>query len=53
MKSNKNIEEFISKLRKRLSKEMPKINKEIAIYEKHLAEGKLIKAPKVSPQFSK
>jgi hypothetical protein len=53
MKSNKNIEEFISKLRKRLSKEMPKINKEIAIYEKHLAEGKLTESPKVSPQFSK
>ena len=52
MERNKKIEKFISNLKQRLSYEMPKVRKEIELYEKHLAAGTLIKNPSPSPQFN-
>ena len=52
MGRNKKIEIFILNLRQRLSKEMPKVRKEIELYEKHLAADTLIKNPVPSPQFN-
>ena len=52
MKRDKIIKEFISNLKKRLSKEMPKVKKEIKLYEKHLVAGTLTKNPIPSPQFN-
>lgn len=52
MKRDKKIKEFILNLRKRLSVEMPKVKKEIELYEKHLAAGTLTKNPIPSPQFN-
>ncbi len=52
MKRDKRIKDFISNLKERLSKEMPKVKKEIELYEKHLAAGTLAKNPIPSPQFN-
>ena len=52
MRSNKKIESFLSNLRSRLLEEMPKIQKEIKLYEERLATGKLIKDPIAGPQFN-
>lgn len=51
MKRNKKIVDFISFLNMRLSKEMPKVKKEIELYEKRLTAGTLTKNPTPSPQF--
>ncbi|MEB2784746.1 hypothetical protein [Algoriphagus persicinus] len=42
----------IEKIEVRLKKEMPRILREIAVYEKALKDGTLIKNPKPSPQFT-
>lgn len=52
MKSNKKIDEFILNLKKRLSREMPKVKKEIELYEKRFAAGTLTKNSTPSPQFN-
>jgi hypothetical protein len=52
MGSYKNIEEFIKELKTRLKKEMPKIRKEISIYENKVASGQLNQSPKAGPQFN-
>lgn len=52
MKSEKNIDTFLKNLRSKLLKEMPKVRKEIKLYEERLAAGKLTKTPSKSPLFN-
>lgn len=42
----------IEKTEVRLKKEMPRILREIAVYEKALKDGNLISHPKPAPQFN-
>lgn len=51
MQKAKTNNSFITSLEKRFLKEMPRIRKEIKLYEKHLKNGKLNTTPKVAPQF--
>jgi intein/homing endonuclease len=46
------IEEFLKELQKKLKNEMPRIKREIKIYEEKLSAGKLTKNPTPSPQFN-
>jgi hypothetical protein len=46
------IEEFLIELKKKFKKEMPRIKREIKIYEEKLSSGKLTKNPIPSPQFN-
>lgn len=52
-KGNERKSNFIRNLEKGFLKEMPRIQKEIDLYEKHLKTGKLNSSPKVAPQFKK
>ncbi len=52
MKSNKKIEAFLMNLKFRLLSEMPKIQKEIKLYEDRLSSGRLTKKPVPGPQFN-
>ena len=52
MAKDVNIKEYIHQLEINFSKEMPRIRKEIKVYEKNLKENRLIEKPKVSPQFN-
>jgi hypothetical protein len=52
MKSNKKIEAFLMNLKFRLLSEMPKIHKEIKLYEDRLSSRKLTKNPVPGPQFN-
>lgn len=52
MRSDNNIDVFLRNLKTRLSKEMPKVLKEIKLYEERLAAGKLKKTPTQSPLFN-
>jgi len=52
MRSNKKIESFLMNLKFLLLKEMPKIQKEIKLYEERLAAGRLTKDPIPGPQFN-
>jgi len=42
----------IERIEVRLKKEMPRILKEIEVYEKALKDGNLITNPKPAPQFN-
>lgn len=42
----------IERIEVRLKKEMPRILREIAVYEKALKDGTLITKPKPAPQFT-
>lgn len=44
---------FTEILKEGFRKEMPKIRKEIKVYESRLKEGKLNTSPKVAPQFNR
>jgi hypothetical protein len=44
---------FLEVLKEQFRKEMPKIRKEIKVYETHLKEGKLNNNPKIAPQFNR
>jgi hypothetical protein len=46
------IKTYISELKKRLKKEMPKVREEIRIYEEKLVNGQLTKNPTPAPQFN-
>jgi len=48
----KNTRKFSDILKIRFQKEMPKIRKQIDVYQTHLKEGKLNLTPKISPQFN-
>jgi|GEM_PF-1721953 len=51
-KANPKIENhFILAIEKRFLNEMPRILKEIEVYEMHLKQGKLNKSPSIAPQF--
>jgi hypothetical protein len=52
MSKNLGTKRFTDILKGRFQKEMPKIRKEIALYETHLKEGKLNTTPKIAPQFN-
>lgn len=52
MKSNKKIESFLVNLKSRLLNEMPRIQKEIKLYEERLSAGKLTKNPIFGHQFN-
>lgn len=45
--------EFIKELNKRFTAEMPRILKEVSLYEVHLKNGKLNSNPTVAPQFNR
>lgn len=49
-KESKNT--YIKDIKKRLSNEMPRILKEISVYEDKLLKGELNSNPKISPQFN-
>jgi len=46
------IEEFLNDLKSRLQKEMPRIRKEIQVYEEKLSKGRITKNPVAGPQFN-
>lgn len=48
----KNIEDFLTELKKQLKGEMPRIRKEIKVYEKKVKKGELTINPTPSPQFN-
>ena len=43
---------FTEILKDRFQKEMPKVRKQIDVYETHLKEGKLNLNPKIAPRFN-
>lgn len=51
-KSKSDIDKFIATLKERLLSQMPRIQKEILVYERKVALGIEKKNPKPSPQFS-
>ncbi len=52
MESQQDIRKNILELKIRLQKEMPKVRKEIRIYEEKLGKGQLTKKPISAPQFN-
>ena len=52
MKTKQDIKIYISELKKRLKKEMPKVREEIRVYEEKLLNGQLTKNPTPAPQFN-
>lgn len=52
MGTKQDIQKYISELKKRLKKEMPKVREEIRIYEEKLVNGELTKNPIPGPQFN-
>ena len=53
MSKDVNTKLFTDLLKVRFQKEMPKIRKQINVYESHLKEGKLKMNPKSAPQFNR
>ena len=51
MGSKENIQEYLERLQKKLIAQLPKIRKEIKVYEDKLKKGELNQNPKPSPQF--
>jgi len=51
MENKKNIHQHIEDLKSSLKAEMPRIKREIQIYEDRLAKGLTSKNPAPSPQF--
>ena len=43
---------YLSELNKRLAQEMPKVRKEIRLYEEKKASGQLTEKPVPGPQFN-
>ncbi|WP_417603143.1 hypothetical protein [Owenweeksia hongkongensis] len=52
MSKDEKISNFIELIEARMAKEMPRIIREIKVYEDKLAKGELTKFPKVAPQFN-
>lgn len=52
MSTKEDIHNYISNLRIKLDKELPRISEEIRVYEDKLAKGKLTKNPVPGPQFN-
>lgn len=52
MSTKEEIRNYIDNLKVRLNAEMPRISKEISVYEEKLANGKLTKNPNPGPQFN-
>lgn len=51
MDSNDYMEDFLKDLQESLKKEMPRIRKEIKVYERKLLTKRLTKNPIPAPQF--
>ena len=52
MNKSEDNRKFSDVLKNRFQKEMPKVRKQIEVYETHLKEGKLNLKPKIAPQFN-
>lgn len=52
MNSDSDIKEYLKEVQKRLLKEMPRVLKEIEVYENKLASGMLTEKPVPAPQFN-
>ena len=52
MSTKQDILRYLDELKNRFTNELPKISKEIKIYEEKLAKGQITKKPKASPQFN-
>ena len=52
MNKVKTHKKFAETLKERFQNEMPRIRKEIDVYESHLKKGKLNTSPKIAPQFN-
>ena len=52
MEKEENIKDFLEDLANKLKNEMPKIRKEIKVYEQKLKRGGLTVRPIPSPQFN-
>jgi hypothetical protein len=52
MGTKQDIQIYLSELKKRLAKEMPKVRKEIRLYEEKRTNGQLTKTPVPGPQFN-
>lgn len=46
-------DQFLEELTRKFKKEMPRIQKEISVYEDRLKKGKLNPSPKIAPQFNR
>jgi len=53
MKQNNSSKRFISDIERRFIKEMPRVQKEIKVYETNLKNGKLNTSPRIAPQFNR
>lgn len=51
MANSSNTEKRVAAYIRQMKKAMPKIKREVAVYEKALKEGTVIKSPKPAPQF--
>jgi len=50
---SKSKNSFIESFEKRILKEMPRIIKEIQLYEDRLKKGTITQSPKIAPQFNR
>lgn len=51
-KSKSDIDKFIASLKDRLLSQMPRIHKEVMVYEKNISLGIEKKSPMPSPKFT-
>jgi|GEM_PF-2072853 len=52
MSTKEDITNYLSELKEKLRKELPKISEEIRVYENKLAKGTLTPNPIPGPQFN-
>ena len=52
MTSKEELKIYINELKKRLKNEMPRVRREIKVYEEKLANGRLTQSPTPAPQFN-
>lgn len=52
MSKDEKVRQFIHLIEDRMALEMPRIMREIKLYEEKLFKGELTKFPKIAPQFN-
>lgn len=52
MTSEEKLKIYINELKRRLKNEMPRVRREIKVYEEKLANGRLTQSPTPAPQFN-
>ena len=52
MTSKEELKIYINEHKKRLKNEMPRVRREIKVYEEKLANGRLTQSPNPAPQFN-